>query len=159
MSREPRAELEAGIAILDSVLIPHGFVFEFQSEGIGSGGHFAWGKYVHADRSLHLHHRWGLGIVEYHIAHEWSAYLSSMGVNRQVSGLWIDHDAYMTSMGVHRQSDYLWLPLDAGVERYRGLRSDLERFCFDFLTGPAIDWKAAATQAGQRRAEKRGSTM
>ena len=137
MTHDPRTELEAGVTILDPALTPHGFVFRFQDAGRGSGGNFAWGKYIRDDRSLHLHQRWGLGIIEYHIA-----------------DLWIDHDGYLRYLGVENQSDVLWMPLESGLDRYHALRSDLERFCADFLAGPAVDWTVAATAEGQRRAER-----
>lgn len=127
MSHSPKEELESGVTILAPALTPHGFVFMFQDAGCGSGGNFAWGKYVRHDRSLHLHHRRGLGIIQYHIA-----------------DLCIDHETYLKSLGVENQSDVLWMPLESGIDRYKGLRSDLERFCSDFLSGPAVEWTSAA---------------
>jgi hypothetical protein len=129
MNSDPKAELEAGAKILESALAPHGFVFAFQDAGHGSGGDYAWGKYLCGDRSLYLHHRWGLGIVEYHIG-----------------DLWIEHSAYLNFLGVERQSDLISLPLESGPERYRALHSDLTRYCGDFIYGPAIDWTLAATE-------------
>ena len=137
VTHDPRTELDAGVTILDPALTPHGFVFHFQNAGRGSGGDYAWGKYVRDDRSLHLHHRWGLGIIEYHIA-----------------DLWIDHDGYLKHLGVEKQSNVLWMPLESGLDRYRALRSDIERFCSDFLAGPAVDWASAATAEGHRRTER-----
>jgi hypothetical protein len=134
MNSDPKAELEAGAKILESALAPHGFVFAFQDAGHGSGGDYAWGKYLCGDRSLYLHHRWGLGIVEYHIG-----------------DLWIEHSAYLNFLGVERQSDLISLPLESGPERYRALHSDLTRYCGDFIYGPAIDWTLAATGEGRRR--------
>jgi hypothetical protein len=134
--RDPKSELEAGIAILDPALSPHGFTFHFQNAGRGSGGNFAWGKFVRGDRSLDLHHRWGLGIIQYNIA-----------------DLSIDHSAYLKALGVDNQSDLLSTPLESELDRYRSLRSDLENFCSDFLAGPATEWAAIASADGQRRAE------
>lgn len=134
MTNDPKAELEKGSMILEPALAPYGFTFAFQGAGHGSGGNFAWGNYERDDRSLHLHHRWGLGIIEYHIG-----------------DLWIDHSAYLKFLGLERQSEVLSLPFESGVERYRALRLDLERFCGDFVFGPAIKWVAAANAEVQRR--------
>ena len=134
---DPKSQLESGVAILDPALLPHGFVFHFQDAGCGSGGNFAWGKYVREDRSLHLHHRWGLGIIQYNIA-----------------DLSMDHAAYLKSLGVDNQSDLLSTRLESGLDRYYALRSDLENFCTDFVTGPATEWTAAARVDGERRSER-----
>ncbi len=134
MNSDQKAELEAGAKILEPALAPHGFVFAIQAVGKGSGGNYAWGMYTAGDRSLHLHHRWGLGIVEYHIGE-----------------LWVAHSAYLDFLGVERQSEFVSLPKEAGLERYHALLSDLTRFCGDFIYGPAIDWMSAATGEGQRR--------
>ncbi len=135
--RDPRSQLESGVAILDPALLPHGFVFHFQDAGRGSGGNFAWGKYVRGDRSLDLHHRWGLGIIQYNIA-----------------DLSMDHAAYLKSLGVDDQSDLPSIPLESGLDRYHALRSDLDNFCSDFVTGPATEWAAAARVDGERRSEQ-----
>jgi hypothetical protein len=134
MNSNPKVELEAGAKILEPALAPHGFVFAFQDVGHGSGGDYAWGAYVRGDRSLHLHHRWGLGIVEYHIG-----------------DLWIGHSAYLNFLSVERQSEFVSLPLESGFERYHALLLDLTRFCGDFVYGPAIDWTLATTAEVQRR--------
>ncbi|HBV65204.1 MAG TPA: hypothetical protein DEF45_19525 [Rhodopirellula sp.] len=39
--RDPKSKLAAGITIRDPALLPHGFVFHFQSAGCCSGGNFA----------------------------------------------------------------------------------------------------------------------
>ena len=66
MTSTPKQTLLAGVGILDSVLSPYGFVFEFRDEGIGAMGPFAWGEFVRGDRRLELHYRYGLGLVTYH---------------------------------------------------------------------------------------------
>lgn len=134
---DPKSQLESGVAILDPALLPHGFVFHFQGAGCGSGGSFACGEYVRGDRSLHLHHRRGLGIIQYNIA-----------------DLSIDHAAYLKSLGVENQSDLLSTRLESGLDRYHALRSDLENFCSDFVTGPATEWATAARVDGERRSEQ-----
>ena len=134
---DKKTVLEAGVAILDPALTPHGFVFRFEDAGCSSGGSYAWGQYVRDDRSLHLHHRLGLGIIEY-----------------RIGDLCIGHEDYLKFLGVENQSELLWTPLESGLDRYRALHSDLERFCSDFVLGRAVDWTAAATADGQRRAEQ-----
>jgi hypothetical protein len=44
VSSDPAADLRAGVAILDAVLQPHGFIFKNGEEGKGSGGTFASGQ-------------------------------------------------------------------------------------------------------------------
>ena len=108
MTRDPQTELESGVRILEPTLIPHGFVFSIREVGLGSGGYYAFGEFFRDERSLFLHHRRGLGIIEY-----------------QVGDVLIDHAEYMKLLGVENQSDVLWMPLEAGADRYRALRSDL----------------------------------
>jgi hypothetical protein len=55
--------LREGAAILAPVLEPHGFRFVLETEGRGSGGHFAAGAFVRGDRRLELHYRHALGLV------------------------------------------------------------------------------------------------
>jgi hypothetical protein len=66
----PRDILMCGKAILDTVLVPAGFHFEFREEDKGSGGAFAWGEFVGNGRRLELHFRHSLGLVAYHAAGE-----------------------------------------------------------------------------------------
>ena len=40
------------------------------------------------------------------------------------------------------------------MDRYHALRSDIENFCSDFVTGPAIEWAAAAKLDGQLRSDR-----
>ena len=68
--------------ILEPVLSPHGFRFEFRDAGKGAGGFFAWGEFVRRDRRLELHYRLSLGLVMYH------------ALGKKVS-----HEAYMRELG------------------------------------------------------------
>jgi hypothetical protein len=122
MSHNIRNSLEAGLAILTPFLALHGFKLDEVHIGRGSGGWSASGTFVCGDRLLEFHHRTGLGIIVYRIGE-----------------LWLDHEAYLRHLGVERDSQWLWLPADAGLESYRGLLSDLERFGGDFLSGSATD--------------------
>ena len=75
--------LLAGVELLDELLAPHGFRFEFRGADRGSGGEFAWGEYVRGERRLELHFRYSLGLVAY-----------------RVGGLWIAHEPYLRALGV-----------------------------------------------------------
>jgi hypothetical protein len=124
---EPREQLQAGIEVLNPFLNHVGYQFQFEQDGTGSGGHYAYGRFINGDRSIELHQRWGLGIVNY-----------------QIGDLAIDHSSYLAGLGVDRDSHYLWLRLELGIERYNGLLQDLQEFCDDFLTGDADQWRKIA---------------
>jgi hypothetical protein len=79
----PKEELLDGAKILDPVLLPHGFRFQFREEGRGFGGNFSRGEFVREDRRLELHFRQSLGLMRYHVgnqsaSHEW--YMRELGV-------------------------------------------------------------------------------
>src|SRR5512132_1247102 len=63
--RRAREILTEGAAILAPLLSSHGFQFAVTSQGQGSGGHFAVGRFARDDQHLELHVRWALGIVAY----------------------------------------------------------------------------------------------
>jgi hypothetical protein len=76
MDGDPSSLLRVGVEILDPVLNPSGFRFEFREAVRGSGGKYAWGEYVRGGRRLELHYRYSLGLVAYRIgelrvAHAW----------------------------------------------------------------------------------------
>jgi hypothetical protein len=52
--KDPHMMLERGIRVLDPILDPHGFHFNFQSVGQGSGGPYARGEFVREERCLEL---------------------------------------------------------------------------------------------------------
>jgi hypothetical protein len=79
----PKEALLDGAKILDSVLLPKGFRFQFREEGRGAGGNFAWGELVREDRRLELHFRKSLGLVRYHVGDQ-SAF----------------HESYMRELGL-----------------------------------------------------------
>lgn len=126
--RDPEATLKAGIEALDPVLNPHGFKFGFEGTGKGSGGWFAFGKYVRGDRSLELHFRYSLGLVTYHIG-EYS----------------LDHESYMRSLGVYGKNSYPDFPTDP-LESFRSLAQDLLRYCSDFLAGDGVQFRRHAAE-------------
>jgi hypothetical protein len=127
IAMNPRTILQQGTTILDAVLVPRGFGFEFRSEGLGSGGTFAWGEYVRDDRRLELHFRYSLGLVTYHAAK-----------------FTLDHAQYMAALGAARRAAYPGFsndPLDA----FRDLSYDLVQFAAaDFLDGSASIFTEAA---------------
>ena len=127
-----------GVSILEPVLTPLGFVFEFREEGRGSGGFFAWGEFVSGDRRLELHFRHSLGLVTYHV-----------GAHR------VSHDAYMDELGVRRQAAYPGYS-DAPLEGFQNLASDLQRFAGDFLSGDgSIVIRAAKTERSRSGSDGR----
>jgi hypothetical protein len=129
-----------GVSILEPVLTPHGFVFEFREEGRGAGGLFARGEFVSGDRRLELHFRYSLGLVTYHV-----------GANQ------VSHAAYMDELGVRSQASYAGFS-DAPMDGFRHLASDLERFASDFLLGDgSIAIRAAKADDSRSELENRAS--
>jgi hypothetical protein len=119
----PHEFLESGRKILDAVLVPDGFAFKEMTVGKGSGGDYARGKYVKADRHLEIHFRFSLGLVTYHMG-----------------ALAISHEAYMRSLlGTQGGNKYPGFS-DDPLEAFRGLAFDLKTFCSDFLSGPGEDF-------------------
>lgn len=108
MARTPVETLHSGAEILSAVMKPHGFVFEFRDEGVGSGGYFTWGEFVREDRRLELHYRNSLGLVQYHlgpqhVSHEgFTREIGVLGRNRYPS---FSHEAQLQALPV-RLFDY-----------------------------------------------------
>lgn len=113
---DPKVMLVQGAAILDEVLGPAGFVFEFREKGKGSGGHFAWGEFVRGNRSIEVHFRYSLGMVKYHVG---TAELT--------------HEDYLKCLGVYEKRHYPDFP-NHPLDSFRSLSQDLSEFCADFLT-------------------------
>ena len=125
----PKDALLEGAKILDPVLLPNGFRFQFQKEGSGSGGNFVWGAFVREDRRLELHFRHSLGLVHYHVGDQSAS-----------------HESYMRELGVRNQCHYPGFSEDP-MAAFRGLAHDLG-FADDFLSGSAAVLRtAAATEA------------
>ncbi|HEY5218976.1 MAG TPA: hypothetical protein VIJ16_04160 [Gemmatimonadaceae bacterium] len=136
----PKDTLDQGCRILADVLGPHGFRFEFGGDGTGSGGAFAWGKFVRSDRGLELHFRRSLGLVTYHAGH-----------------LALGHRPYMEALGRAREARYPGVS-DDPLDGFRDLASDLADLAGpDFLEGPADILRRAAemveAEAPQRQRE------
>jgi len=125
MTLTPTESLLSGAKIIDEVLAPSGFVFEYRENGFSSGGHFAWGEFVRGDRRLELHFRHNLGQVTYHAA-----------------GNKATHESYMRELkiwGKHHFPGFSSEPLQA----FRDLSHDLS-FARDFTSGTAHVLLAAA---------------
>ena len=117
-------KFRAGRKILDPVLQRHGFTFVEGDSGESNGGAFMSGYCVHGDRRLELHFRHSLGLVTYHIE-SWS----------------VEHEAYMRALlGRGGETDYSGFSEDP-LDSFRGLRSDLERYCSDFLAGSGEEFE------------------
>lgn len=130
----PRDTLSQGVEILDPVLEPAGFRFVIGECGIGSGGEFASGAYQRGERQLELHFRRSLGLVTYHL-----------GTDH------IGHRDLMRALGHVKDAAYPGYSEDP-LAAFRDLRTDLERFGADFLTGPGDSIKHAAREATIRDA-------
>jgi hypothetical protein len=126
-SLTPKESLLAGVEILKPTLAPLGFVFEFRTEGRGSGGGFAWGEFVRGDRRLELHYRGNLGLVAYHAADKT-----------------VTHEAYMRELGVWGRNHYPGFS-DEYLQAFRDLAHDLG-FAQDFTSGTASVLLAAASK-------------
>jgi hypothetical protein len=116
----PAEILTAGAHLLEPIVVPHGFVFDLQNEGLSSGGPFASGVFRRANRSLELHFRYSLGFVSY-----------------RVGALMISHTDYARAVratGVLEPSSYPGFSRDP-LDGFRHLALDLARFGRTFLSG------------------------
>jgi len=124
--------------ILEHVLVPKEFAFRFGGEGQGSGGNFAWGEFIRADRRLELHFQYSLGIVRYHAG------------NQSAS-----HESYMRELGVWDECHYPGFSEDP-LSGFRELAHDLD-MAEDFVSGSAAVLQRAASKeavAGATRSEE-----
>jgi hypothetical protein len=118
MSKSPIDMLRQGCRILDPLMSEHGFCFIDGGSGRGSGGPFASGSYVNADRKLEIHFRYSLGLVTYHFKHAS-----------------IDHESYMCSLlGEKRGNKYPGFS-DDPLAAFHDLAYDMQNFAVAFLEG------------------------
>jgi hypothetical protein len=136
----PKEALLDGAKILDAVLLPKSFRFQFREEGKGSGGNFACGEFVREDRRLELHFRQSLGLVRYHVGDQ-SAF----------------HESYMRELGVWDQCRYPGFSEDPAAA-FHDLAHDLG-LAHDFLSGPAAVLRTAATREASDTAEQNKRAM
>jgi hypothetical protein len=136
----PKSALLHGSEILEEVLAPKDFHFQFRGEGKSSGGTYAWGEFVRGDRRLELHVRFNLGLVRYHVGTESAS-----------------HDYYMRELGVRERCHYPGFseePKDA----FLGLAHDLA-FADDFLTGTGDLLRQAAMRESSDDATRNADLM
>lgn len=130
---KPAETLLEGAEILARVLGRHGFTFQTGTSGVGSGGAFACGDFVHDDRRLELHFRYSLGLVRYHLGPQSAS-----------------HEHYMRALGVtaNQYPGFSSDPLDG----FRHLSHDLSFVTDDFLTGGGdVLRRACVVEAEQQR--------
>ena len=136
----PKEALLDGAKILDAVLLPKGFRFQFRKEGKGSGGNFACGEFVREDRRLELHFRQSLGLVRYHVGDQ-SAF----------------HESYMRELGGWDQCRYPGFSEDPAAA-FQDLAHDLG-LADDFLSGSAAVLRTAAATEASGTAEQNKRDM
>ena len=136
----PKDALLSGARILDPVLFPNDFRFQFQKEDRGSGGNFASGAFVRKDRRLELHFRYSLGLVRYHVGDQSAS-----------------HESYMRELGVRNQCHYPGFSEDP-MAAFRDLAHDL-RFADDFLSGSAKVLRTAAKTEATDTSEQHKRAM
>jgi hypothetical protein len=113
---DPKTTLTIGAQIIERVLGPCGFQFQFQSEGRSSGGSFAWGRFVRDDRVIELHFRHSLGLVTY-----------------SITGRSASHESYMRELGFRQNCRYPGFSQDP-LAAFEDLAHDLQ-FANDFTEG------------------------
>ena len=124
---QPSETLIAGADIIGPAL--PGFHFVLRGADTGSGGPYAWGEFIRADRRLELHFRWSLGLVTYH-------------VGAQALG----HEAYLRALGI-RPGDHRYPGFsDDPLEGFRHLVHDVGAFMSEFVTGDAATLRRAAPE-------------
>lgn len=122
----PEQHLLEGAKILLTYLGPLGFKFQLIEVGQSSGGHFAQGQFVCADRALYLHFRWSLGLVSY-----------------QVENLTLSHEDYVSLLnkqGLNKYPNFSDDPNDA----FHCLKFDLENLLNDFAENNATIFRQRA---------------
>jgi hypothetical protein len=136
----PKSSLLEGAEILEKVLAPNDFHFQFRGEGESSGGNYAWGEFVRGDRKLEVHVRFNLGLVRYHIGTDSAS-----------------HEFYMHELGVREQCQYPGFS-DDPKKAFLGLAHDLA-FADDFLTGAGASLRLAAKRESSDNAARNADLM
>jgi hypothetical protein len=136
----PKSALLDGSEILEKVLAPKDFHFQFRGEGKSSGGTYAWGEFLRGDRRLELHVRFNLGLVRYHVGTDSAS-----------------HDYYMRELCVRERCHYPGFSEDP-KEAFLGLAHDLA-FADDFLTGTGDLLRQAAMRESSDDATRNADLM
>ena len=133
MLKPTAAEILAeGRAILDPVLVPHGFGFALEREARGSGGAFATASYSRGDRRLELRYRSSLGLVRYHLRSES-----------------ISHEELVYAvLGGKPGNEYPGFSHER-MAAFRHLAHDLEHLGGAFLNGSDAELESLFTQAAE----------
>ena len=118
MRSDPGKFLERGKLVLDQTLRGRGYTFKIVTEGTGSGGNFAVGRYEKEDRSIELHVRHALGIVIY-----------------KVGESTLKHQDLVACLGIRREEFSYPGFSDDPLEAFEHLRHDLEGPLARFLDG------------------------
>jgi hypothetical protein len=127
---EAMRNLEDGVAILQGVLGPHGFTVSSPATGTGSGGTWACSQFRRGNRTLRLHFRYSLGLVEY-----------------EVAGVRLSHEDYMRSVtGLRGATSYPGFSNDP-LDGFRHLAADPTQYAHDFLSGTDEQFVAHAQHA------------
>jgi hypothetical protein len=123
--------LARGRAILDPLLLAHGFVFEAGESDVGSGGPFARGAYVRGEHRLAFSVRWHLGEVTY-----------TVGPSR------ISHEELMRVVAGPRAAKYPGFSNDP-LDGFRDLRDDLQAHGQAFLREMDEEFHAFVARASR----------
>lgn len=136
----PKDSLLEGARVLEGVLAPKDFHFQFRGEGKSSGGNYAWGEFVRGEQRLELHVRHNLGLVRYHVGTESAS-----------------HEHYMRELGVRERCHYPGFSEDS-KDAFLGLAHDLA-FADDFLTGTGALLRQAARRESSDDAARNADLM
>jgi hypothetical protein len=136
----PKDSLLEGAKVLEAVLAPKDFQFQFRGEGKSSGGNYAWGEFVRGERRLELHVRFNLGLVRYHVGTESAS-----------------HEYYMRELAVRERCHYPGFSEDP-KDAFLGLAHDLA-FADDFLTGTGALLREAARKESSDDAARNADLM
>ena len=124
--------LNEGVTVLNAVLAPHGFRAGVPTTGRSSGGSHASCQFVRGNRTLRLHFRYSLGLVEY-----------------DVGGVALSHEDYMWSvLGKRGGTNYPGFS-DVPLDGFRNLCADLAAYGDDFLSGSDDAFVAHAERAAK----------
>jgi len=129
---QPSDWLQRGVEILAPVLTPCGFEFRAGEADTGSGGPFATGTFVRADRRLEVHFRWSLGLVSYHAA-----------------GHTVSHESFMAAVIGRRHASHYPGFSDDPLQAFRDLALDLRESAGVFLNGSDDEFRSVAVRAEQ----------
>ena len=125
-----RELLDQGVGLLRDYLRGHGFEFTVLDQGSGSGGEYAFGRFVASDRWIELHSRFALGLVTY----AWA-------------GIEVLHPDLLRGLGLDGEyPGYSSNPLDG----FTHLLHDLQGPLRPFVEGVDRSWFAQATERAKQ---------